>query len=179
MPPFWSKTGILLRLTQQWSLPVASTGLQRSLKRTECTMCSDRELWTYHPRISPTPLKRGTYVPRHVLYPQSDVEPDDEDLVRISESESSSDSVEMTNYVYDETGRIDPDFLPPIRCQLLSNDAVVPVRSSAGAAGYDLSAAHEGLVPAHGKALIKTDVAMAIPDGYYGRIAPRLSLIHI
>ena len=58
-------------------------------------------------------------------------------------------------------------------CSLMT---VVPVRSSAGAAGYDLSAAHESSVPAHGKALIKTDVAMAIPDGYYGRIAPRSSL---
>ena len=58
----------------------------------------------------------------------------------------------------------------------LSGDAVLPIRSSTGAAGYDLSAAREGVVPAQGKALILTDVAMAIPDGYYGRIAPRSSL---
>ena len=133
-------------------------------------MCSDRELWTYHPRTPATQRKRGTYVPRYVLYPQSDVEPDDEDLICISESEYSSESEETTGHHHCDTP------MPPLRCQLLSGDAAVPVRGSAGAAGYDLSAAHDCLVPAHGKALIKTDVAMAIPDGYYCQIAPRSSL---
>jgi len=32
------------------------------------------------------------------------------------------------------------------------------------------------VIPAHGKALIKTDIAIMIPDGCYGRIAPRSSL---
>ena len=41
------------------------------------------------------------------------------------------------------------------------------------AAGYDLYSAEETTVPAHGKALIDTQIAIALPEGTYGRIAPR------
>lgn len=58
----------------------------------------------------------------------------------------------------------------------LSKDAVTPKLSSKKAAGYDLSSAHFCSVPKRGKALIKTDLAMIIPEGYYGRIAPRSGL---
>ena len=61
--------------------------------------------------------------------------------------------------------------------QLLSNFAVAPMRGSDGAAGYDLSCAPAIVtIPAHGRALVKTDLAMAIPTGHYGRIAPRSGL---
>jgi dUTP pyrophosphatase len=53
------------------------------------------------------------------------------------------------------------------------NRLVLPILSSKKAAGYDLSAAHSGVVPKRGKALIKTDLAMIIPENYYGRVAPR------
>ena len=39
-----------------------------------------------------------------------------------------------------------------------------------------MSAAYDGKVPARGKALIKTDLAIACPTGTYGRIAPRSGL---
>ena len=55
-------------------------------------------------------------------------------------------------------------------------NARLPVRGTSGAAGYDLSAAQSAIVPAHGKCLIKTGLAMAIPAGCYGRIAPRSGL---
>ena len=58
----------------------------------------------------------------------------------------------------------------------LSEAAVVPARASAGAAGYDLCSAYDGVVPARGKALLKTDVAIAVPPGTYGRVAPRSGL---
>ena len=58
----------------------------------------------------------------------------------------------------------------------LSEHAKLPVRGSPLAAGYDLSAAHACVVPARGKALIKTDLAMIVPEGCYGRIAPRSGL---
>lgn len=51
-----------------------------------------------------------------------------------------------------------------MRVKRLSEHAVLPSRGSAGAAGYDLSAAHDGVVPARGKALIKTDLSIAIPE---------------
>ena len=55
-------------------------------------------------------------------------------------------------------------------------NARLPVRGTSGAAGYDLSAAQSAVVPAHGKCLVKTGLAMAIPAGCYGRIAPRSGL---
>ncbi len=58
----------------------------------------------------------------------------------------------------------------------LSPKAIIPSRSSELAAGYDLSAADDALVPARGKALVMTDLVMAIPVGHYGRIAPRSGL---
>lgn len=58
----------------------------------------------------------------------------------------------------------------------LSNKAELPKRATLSAAGYDLSSAEDVLIPEHGKALIKTDLAIKIPDGHYGRIAPRSSL---
>jgi dUTP pyrophosphatase len=58
----------------------------------------------------------------------------------------------------------------------LSPDAILPVRGSEHAAGYDLSAAHAVTVPPGGKALVKTDWAIAIPPFTYARIAPRSGL---
>ena len=60
--------------------------------------------------------------------------------------------------------------------QKLSPSATVPSRGSALAAGYDLSSAHDCVVPARGKALVKTDLAIALPALCYGRIAPRSGL---
>jgi dUTPase len=96
-----------------------------------------------------------------------------------------------------------------------SEHAILPVRGSAGAAGYDLArsrpiviipfsnlahksnpttphcaalcrapmcfivslySAVEAVVPARGKALLSTDLSIAIPSGYYGRVAPRSGL---
>ncbi|GFR52482.1 hypothetical protein Agub_g15052 [Astrephomene gubernaculifera] len=58
----------------------------------------------------------------------------------------------------------------------LSDKATLPKRGSAGAAGYDLASAEEKVVPARGKALIKTDIAIRVPKGTYGRVAPRSGL---
>lgn len=60
-----------------------------------------------------------------------------------------------------------------LRIKRLSQNAILPVRGSAQAAGYDLASAEYVVVPAHGKAIAKTDLAMVIPEGHYGRIAPR------
>lgn len=65
---------------------------------------------------------------------------------------------------------------PPLKVKKLSEHAQLPVRSSTGAAGYDLFAAHSCVVPSKGKELVKTDIAVRVFDGHYGRIAPRSSL---
>lgn len=36
--------------------------------------------------------------------------------------------------------------------------------------------AYDALVPARGKALVKTDIQIEVPDGTYGRVAPRSGL---
>ena len=53
---------------------------------------------------------------------------------------------------------------------------MVPRRSSAGAAGFDLSSAASVVVPSRGRAMVPTDLSIAVPDGTYGRIAPRSGL---
>ena len=58
----------------------------------------------------------------------------------------------------------------------LSERATLPTRQTRMAAGYDLSSAMDIIVPARGKAIVNTDIAVVIPDGHYGRIAPRSSL---
>ncbi|KAK3383745.1 dUTPase-like protein [Lasiosphaeria ovina] len=68
------------------------------------------------------------------------------------------------------------DQAPPLLIKKLSEAARLPTRGSAFAAGYDLYAARDTTVPARGKALVDTDISMAVPAGTYGRIAPRSGL---
>ena len=63
-----------------------------------------------------------------------------------------------------------------VKIKRLNVNAKLPVRGTEGAAGYDLSAAQAAVVPAHGKCLVKTGLAMAIPPRCYGRVAPRSGL---
>lgn len=58
----------------------------------------------------------------------------------------------------------------------VSQDAQIPTKGTKGSAGYDLYAAHNAVIEPHGKALVSTDLIIEIPEGYYGRIAPRSSL---
>ena len=58
----------------------------------------------------------------------------------------------------------------------LRSGARVPERAYAGDAGYDLAAA-ENLVLAPGeRAVIRTGIAIAVPDGYAGLVLPRSGL---
>ncbi|KZV64081.1 dUTP diphosphatase [Peniophora sp. CONT] len=58
----------------------------------------------------------------------------------------------------------------------LSEKAKLPTRGSALAAGYDLYSAEEKVIPARGKALVDTQISIAVPAGTYGRVAPRSGL---
>jgi dUTP pyrophosphatase len=60
-----------------------------------------------------------------------------------------------------------------ISFQKLDEKAVLPLRGSANAAALDLSSVEELVIPAHGFAKVRTGLAVAIPEGYYGRIAGR------
>ena len=60
--------------------------------------------------------------------------------------------------------------------KLHSDQAQIPRRGSTSAAGYDLFSAEDKVVPPLGKALIDTQISIAVPPGTYGRIAPRSGL---
>ncbi len=60
--------------------------------------------------------------------------------------------------------------------QKLSDSAVLPTRGSSEAAGLDLYASAAMVIPAQGFASVPTGLAVALPDGYYGRVAPRSGL---
>ena len=63
-----------------------------------------------------------------------------------------------------------------LKVQRLNNNAALPKRSTEGAAGYDLCAAHDCIIPAGGKGLVKTGLSISFPVGLYARIAPRSGL---
>lgn len=58
----------------------------------------------------------------------------------------------------------------------LTDRAKIPTKGSAFAAGYDLYAAENATIPAKGRQLIGTGLAMTVPEEHYGRIAPRSGL---
>nr|XP_044988826.1 deoxyuridine 5'-triphosphate nucleotidohydrolase, mitochondrial-like [Jaculus jaculus] len=58
----------------------------------------------------------------------------------------------------------------------LSEHATAPTRGSARAAGCDLYSAYDYTVPPMEKAIVKTDIQIAVPPGCYGRVAPRSGL---
>ncbi|CRG92472.1 dUTP pyrophosphatase [Talaromyces islandicus] len=65
---------------------------------------------------------------------------------------------------------------PPLMVKKLVESATAPTRGSAFAAGYDIYSAKETVIPAKGKGLVDTGLAIAVPEGTYGRIAPRSGL---
>ena len=64
----------------------------------------------------------------------------------------------------------------PLLIQKLSPSATIPTRGSAHAAGYDIYASTPTTISAKNKALVSTSIAIAVPPGTYGRIAPRSGL---
>ncbi len=68
--------------------------------------------------------------------------------------------------------------LPSLLVQRLEPFAILPIRASAGAAGYDLASGSKQdiIVPARGKNIIPLNIKIKIPEGTYFRIAPRSGL---
>ncbi len=73
-----------------------------------------------------------------------------------------------------------------VQIRLLTADARVPTRGSAASAGFDLYASADTTIPGStadadgrvsvGRAVVPTGLALAIPTGLYGRVAPRSGL---
>ncbi|XP_040902919.1 deoxyuridine 5'-triphosphate nucleotidohydrolase, mitochondrial isoform X2 [Toxotes jaculatrix] len=68
------------------------------------------------------------------------------------------------------------DERPVLRFAKLSEHATTPTRGSAKAAGYDLYSAYDYTIGPMDKAIVKTDIQIAVPHGCYGRVAPRSGL---
>ncbi|XP_078529087.1 uncharacterized protein LOC144806642 [Lissotriton helveticus] len=89
------------------------------------------------------------------------------------------DSIKIASYGRSEPdvnkGSVRPEVIT-INFAKLSKHATSPTRGSTKAAGYDLYSAYDYEIPAREKALIKTDIQIAIPLGCCGRIAPRSGL---
>ena len=56
------------------------------------------------------------------------------------------------------------------------HDLPVPVRASAGAAGYDLVSADDGAIAPRERRLFRTGFSIAVPDGYECQLRPRSGL---
>jgi dUTP pyrophosphatase len=64
-----------------------------------------------------------------------------------------------------------------LKVKLLSEDATAPKRMNEFDAGYDISSADDYIIyPGPHHQAVSTKIAVAIPPGYYGRIAPRSGL---
>ena len=63
-----------------------------------------------------------------------------------------------------------------LKVQKLTNNTALPKRSTEGAAGYDLSASQDCIIPVGGKGLMKTGLSISFSTGLYARIAPRSGL---
>ncbi|HHQ7378391.1 TPA: dUTP diphosphatase [Staphylococcus aureus] len=60
-----------------------------------------------------------------------------------------------------------------LQVKLLSKDARMPERNHKTDAGYDIFSAETVVLEPQGKTVIKTDVAVSIPEGYVGLLTSR------
>ena len=54
--------------------------------------------------------------------------------------------------------------------------AIAPMRATEGSAGYDLSSAVDAVIPPNGRLAVSTGISIGLPEGTYGRVAPRSGL---
>ena len=63
-----------------------------------------------------------------------------------------------------------------LRFKKLDPRALLPGRGSTQAAGLDICSIEDVTIGPKQRALVKTGLSVAIPEGYYGRLAPRSGL---
>src|SRR3954470_22241029 len=63
-----------------------------------------------------------------------------------------------------------------IKFMKLHPAAKLPVRGSQDAAGLDLYAVEALIIAPHERAIVRTGLSVAVPHGFYGRVAPRSGL---
>lgn len=63
-----------------------------------------------------------------------------------------------------------------VKFKRISSNAKIPVRAKEGDAGYDLFSCQTMFIDPMDRVLVPIGIALEIPEGYYGRIAPRSGL---
>ena len=63
-----------------------------------------------------------------------------------------------------------------LHVKILRENVVLPVRGNVGAAGYDLRAASNYVIPFWGKGTVEAGLAVALPSGTYAHVAPHSGL---
>lgn len=63
-----------------------------------------------------------------------------------------------------------------MKIKLTDFNSQIPTKGSEHSAGYDLYSCCNALIYPQERALVKTGIVLEIPEGYYGRIAPRSGL---
>jgi dUTP pyrophosphatase len=58
----------------------------------------------------------------------------------------------------------------------LAYDSIIPTHGSDGAVGYDLYSNTSCVIPASKRGIVSTGIAIVLPPGVYGRVAPRSGL---
>jgi dUTP pyrophosphatase len=58
----------------------------------------------------------------------------------------------------------------------LGYDSILPTRGSGGAVGYDLYSNCDGVIAKGKRGVVSTGIAISLPPGVYGRVAPRSGL---
>jgi dUTP pyrophosphatase len=72
--------------------------------------------------------------------------------------------------------RVSQDLPLHVPFRRLVPGATVPDRAHAGDAGYDLRSVEEAELVPGGRALVRTGISIAIPEGYAGLVLPRSGL---
>ena len=63
-----------------------------------------------------------------------------------------------------------------LRIKKLTQDAIIPTRGSSASVGYDIYSTDEVVIPPSHRALVGSGLAISLPPGVYGRVAPRSGL---
>jgi dUTP pyrophosphatase len=77
----------------------------------------------------------------------------------------------LANEVYNQSTMAEE-----LRVKLLDGRAKLPTKGSSLAAGFDLYAAEDVMIPKKGSATVSTGIAICVPLGTYGRVASRSGL---
>tara|TARA_R100000008_G_C3581383_1_gene168759 strand:+ start:1850 stop:2284 length:435 start_codon:yes stop_codon:yes gene_type:complete len=64
----------------------------------------------------------------------------------------------------------------PVQIKKISDKAITPTQANDSDAGYDLYSVEDHHIKPSERRVIKTGICISIPNGFYGRIAPRSGL---